>query len=221
VLTEEDRVRIKEEEIFREEVRLTLQPPAPVSKPTFRSRAWTLVNSSIVLWFLSSVVIAGVTQLYSCQQSQHAEQVRKHELQRRLDTEIGNRIYQTVAGLDVWKTNVAHGGWTGTTRGTYGQMAQYLNNALTNVDYSVFSEYRSRSFSSLLIELSTLVEPSEVADLKDTLSAYHRVALLSSDTTGDRPNTQEQAIVTTDEAISTMRKHFQKPRWRIALYPER
>ena len=121
----------------------------------------------------------------------------------------------------MWKTNVARGGWTGTTRGTYVQMAQYLNNALANVDYSVFSEYRSRSFSSLLIELSTLVEPSEVADLKDTLSAYHQVALLSSDTTGDRPNTKEQAIVTTNEAISIIRKHFQKPRWTIALYPER
>lgn len=101
MLTDDELGRIKEEEIFREQVRRTLQPPT--SEPTLGFRVWTLVNSSIVLWFLSSVVIAGVTQVYSCQQSRQSEQVRKRELQRRLDTEIGNRIYQTVAGLDVWK----------------------------------------------------------------------------------------------------------------------
>jgi hypothetical protein len=123
VLTDDELGRIKEEEIFREQVRRTLQPPT--SEPTLGFRVWTLVNSSIVLWFLSSVVIAGVTQVYSCQQSRQSEQVRKRELQRRLDTEIGNRIYQTVAGLNVWKANLTRDGWYGTTRGTYALMAEY------------------------------------------------------------------------------------------------
>jgi hypothetical protein len=219
VLSEEERYRIKEEEIFREEVRRSLQPPA--AKSFFESRAWKLLNASIVLWLLSSVVVAGLTQWYSHQQSVQAERAGRRELQRKLEAEIGNRLRQTINGLEVWKRNVARGGFTGTTQGTYNQMASYLNNtAGPNVDYSVFPEYRSRTFSSLLMELGPLLEAGDRGDVANALGAYEQIAVRSSDAAGGQPNTREQAIKATDDALAFIHTHFQKPRWSVGLYPQ-
>lgn len=220
MLSEEERTRIKEEEIFRDEVRRSLQQPTPRS--FFESRVWKLLNASIVLWLLSSVVVTGLTQWYSHQQSVQAEQAKKRESQRQLETEIGNRLHQTINGLEVWKRNVDQGGFTGTTQGTYNQIASYLNNTVgPYVDYSVFPEYRSRTFSSLLLELSSLLEAGDRAEVAKALGAYEQIARRSSDVAGALPNTRETAIKATDDALAYIQTHFQKPRWMVGLYPER
>jgi len=185
------------------------------------ARLWKLLNSSFVLWLLSSVLISGLTALYTHRQSRQAQEVQNRALQRRLDAEIGNRIYSTRLGLEVWRTNISRGSPPGTTRGAYAFVALYLNNTAPNVDYAVFGEYRTRTFTSLLIELSTLVDPAELAALRDALAGYQRIAVLSSDTAGDRPDTTEQAIATIDQLLALTEKHFQKPRWTLALYPDR
>lgn len=214
MLTEEERGRIREEEIFREEMRRKI-----AAETFFESRAWKILNASIVLWLLSSIVVTGLTQWYSRQQSAQAEQSKKLELERRLDTEIGNRVHQVVNALQLWKTGFARGS-PGNVRATYAVIAVMLNNTVKDVDYSVFPEYRTRNFPSLLIELSAHAGPGEMGDLKKALAAYERIQILSSDLAGDRPNTPEQSLKMADDATALMRANFQKNRWALGLYPD-
>jgi hypothetical protein len=74
---------------------------------------------------------------------------------------------------------------------------------------------------SLLIELGTLVDPAELADLKDALAGYRRIAELGSNTSLDRPDTTERAVAVIDQQLATTDKHFGKPRWTSALYSDR
>jgi hypothetical protein len=57
-------------------------------------RLWAFLNSSFGLWVLSSVLLAGATWLYSLSQAHNTEVARKAEVVRRLDAEIGNRLWE-------------------------------------------------------------------------------------------------------------------------------
>ncbi len=182
-----------------------------------RARIWTFLNSSLGVWFLSSIVLSGLSVAYTHLQSKRTEERQSRALQRKLDTEIGHRIFNTQTGLAVNRENVSRGANPGTTRGAYALVALYLNNQLQGVDYSVFTEYRTRTFPSLLIELSTLVDPVDAVELKGAIETYTRIAMASSDARGDRPDTPPQAIATIDEIDALIRKELAKPRWAIAL----
>jgi hypothetical protein len=97
MLTEEEKSRIRSEEVFRLAVIRELEGRS--LRPSLSKRFWLLLNSSFALWFLSSVVLAGLTGWFESYQARHNEQIRKTEIARRLDTEIGNRMFQALAGL--------------------------------------------------------------------------------------------------------------------------
>lgn len=99
MLAEEDRARIRAEEIFRLEVRRELEASQP--RPSRRQRLGSWVNSSFGLWVLSSVVLTGLTTAYTYYQSRRAEQVRNAETERRLDTEISGRMSAALALLRI------------------------------------------------------------------------------------------------------------------------
>jgi hypothetical protein len=184
------------------------------------ARLWRILNSSFVLWFLSSVLISGLAALYTQWQSREAQQVQTRALQRRLNTEIGNRIHMVRTGFEVWRANIAQGGYPGTTRGAYALVASYLNNTAPGVDYAVFGEYRTRTFSSLIIELSALVQKEELPALREALAGYQRFAVLGSDTSLDRPDTPQQALAVIDQQVILADKHFPRARWGLELYPD-
>ena len=92
-MTEEDKLRVRDEEVYRSEVRRELE--AQKSKPTTRSgKVWAFVQTSLGIWLLSTVVVGlitwGYTQLQGALQRSNAQlQVVQHA-----DAEAKSRVQQ-------------------------------------------------------------------------------------------------------------------------------
>ncbi len=85
LLTEDDRNRIRAEEIFRAELREEFAKPKP-------SRWWTFLNSSFGLWFLGSVTLAGITWLYNNAVSARHASTELAEVKTALGEELEMRL---------------------------------------------------------------------------------------------------------------------------------
>jgi len=78
-ISEEDRARIRAEEIFRDEVRASLNVR---ESSTRMARLWKLLNSSFAIFLLSSVVLSGVSfqyQRWVASQTKKSEHVQLRE----------------------------------------------------------------------------------------------------------------------------------------------
>ena len=230
-LTNEQREQIRAEEIFRRELQRSLDAQTP--PPSGRARAWALLNSSFVLWLLSSVVVSLLAAQYAAFQTNQAERVRTQNLVRRLDTEIGNRIHYAGIDLELIRQNTDYQSrarpdgketldWT---QGSLHQrIASFLDNSVPNhdplvaghqVEVSVYPEYRSSRFHALIIELIRLVPSSETAALQSALSAYLKSVKLGADLSLRRPATLEEQVKAIDAASSLLLSEIQLPRWRV------
>lgn len=111
MLTTEEKARIRSEEIFRAEIRNELGPkPAPVSHVSFKKKLWEFLNSTFGLWFLSSVILAGVANWYTNKQAEIRENEKRQEraqleaqataaIRQRLLLEISYRFSATLSRL--------------------------------------------------------------------------------------------------------------------------
>lgn len=145
---------------------------------TFGETVWAVLNSSFGLWVLSSVVLAWITKAYSARAAHKAETLKRCETAKKLDTEIA---YRLAMSLDGTRINEARLQTSPTTpRGIYQVAYNYLENYFIkgpdNRDFSVFPEYRERTFRALILELMTMVNPPEVPDLKKALDAYEELS---------------------------------------------
>jgi hypothetical protein len=89
VLTEEEKKRIREEEIYRQEVRQSLDQITPKSRP---QRLLAFLNTGVGIWLLSSVLIGSITFFYKKADEAYADRARKRATAERLDTEIASRL---------------------------------------------------------------------------------------------------------------------------------
>ena len=173
VISEDEKIRIRAEEIFREEVRQEMAVEKAAHSPG--SRLWALANSSFVLWFLSSVVVGGLTAAVAMYQRSHATQAQKAEITRRLNTEISSRIAEGLVALHLDLKRIANG-QVFFASGVYNEALSYLDNKVTDeartLDFSIYPEYRWRSIRSLIFELSGVAEQSAVAALRDAKAAH-------------------------------------------------
>jgi hypothetical protein len=218
VLTEVEKSRIRAEEIFRLNVIRELEAARPSLPPS--KRLWLLLNSSFALWFLSSVVLAGLTGWLASYQSRRNEQIKKAEIVRQLDTEIGNRMYQALAGLHVDEQRIKqHPSFPPTA--IYGNVVLYLDNSFINNpsnprDFSIYPDYRKRSFRSLILELNSLVDPSVRPELKEVLAGYEEFADLASIETKTGADTDQQAefVAVVAKSHDLLNSRLLKARWR-------
>lgn len=82
MLTPEQKAAIREEEVFREEIRNEIASARGHQQPG--RKLWGLLNSSLVIWFLTSVVVAAI----SWKISDAALNRERRETQRRLKWEV-------------------------------------------------------------------------------------------------------------------------------------
>jgi hypothetical protein len=205
MLTEEEKSRIRTEEIFRTEVRRELET---TETPSHAKNIWTFLNSSFALWFLSSVVLAGLTTAVTSYQAKHKEQSRRAEIERRLDTEISSRIGLTLRVLRLEQADIARG--EAQPAGTaYGKAESYLDNSFpkTSWDFSIYPEYKARTFRSLIFELTSVVDPSEHFDPQEAIMAYD--GLMDA---GSRANSTEEETIQAKSVIELL-GHLRKHRW--------
>jgi hypothetical protein len=198
MLTEEEKIRIRDEEIFRTEVRHELEAIKPRSR---RQRFWALLNSSFALWFLSSVLLASLTTAFTYTQAKRGEQLRKAEIERRFDTEISSRISLALRGAHFDQSRIAHGAKY-SPESIYITAQSYLDNSFTSSssslqDFSVYPEYKGRTFRSLVLDLRSIVKRSRQSALTSALEEYETLLDL-----GSRPNeTNDKATQQTVESL--------------------
>ena len=202
MITDEQKAQIRAEEIFRLELRRELKPS--YSRNSRGARLWSLLNSSFALWFLSSVVLAALTSTYAAWQAKKSEEARKAEIARRLDTEIGNRLSQALWALRDDEVGIKKGSLYA-PRWIYANVGDYLDNFFVHDpsnprDFSVYPEYRNRSFRSLILELDTVVNVDAQPDLRMALSAYGRL-IDKAQMDSDKPD-----ISTSQDAVVDSRK---------------
>jgi hypothetical protein len=203
VLTEEEKSRIRAEEIFRDEVRRELETKQP---PSRAQKIWTFLNSSLALWFLSSVVLAGLTTAVTSYQARHTEHLRKAESERRLDTEISSRIGLALRVVRVQQAQVARGG-APPDGYPYGTAIAYLDNSFANTpwDFSIYPEYKARPFRSLISERASIANPSERFDLKEAMAIYDKLMDGGSRANGQKENAAQAEPVI--ELLESLTKH--------------
>src|SRR5579862_4598115 len=182
MLTDDEKARIRAEEIFRLEVNRELAASKP--RGSLRERSWAFLNSSLGLWVLSSVVLAGLTTAYAHYQSNREEQTRKAELERRLDTEISSRISSALAGLRLDKVRIEQGEryqpeWIYSTAQSYLDNF-FITDPSSRRDFSVYPDYRNRTFRSLVLELRAVADSSARQELTTVLAAYEQLLDLGS-----------------------------------------
>jgi hypothetical protein len=163
---------------------------------------WSVLNSAFALWFLSSVVVAGLTTALTLYQKNRTEKTEKAEHRRRLNIEIGNRIAGGLIALRLDRQRIASGSayYAGAI---YGEALSYLNNRVMDgsnrLDFSIYPEYRWQSFRPLLFDLSAFVTQSELPDLRKADATYAKLEDLT-----DRACIAENGSTQTPEASQTL-----------------
>jgi hypothetical protein len=222
-LTEAQRASIRAEEIFRSQVRQELDAKADEAKGG-ASRLWTALNSSFVLWLLSSVVLSGLAACYTGWQNRHAKIKANRELIEKLDTEISNRIYEALSGTRSYegsiKNNVV---WQ--PKEYFSLMYSFLNNHFNSTqgetysDFSIFPEFKECGFRSLvtLLHDSLLFDPAnraKAAEFKDVLATFETFANRGSIPDANPDMSQENLLRVMLEIREIISTRILKDRWR-------
>jgi hypothetical protein len=161
MLSEEDKQRIKEEEIFRSEVQKSLSGQRP---ETAHKRLWAFFNTSLGIWVLSTIAVGLFGWMYAQWQvgQQNAEQIRK------IDVEIHARIYAA---------QIYHSAGSSGPNGRYLSKADILLSPPTG-ESVILPEFANRNLKSLLFELQDRVPPG--GESLDVDSAVNKVQHLES-----------------------------------------
>ncbi len=200
MLTEEEKTRIRAEEIFRHEVCRDIE--AGIPKHFGGKQAWSLLNSSFVLWFLSSVVLTVVAGAIAMYQKSYNEQIQKTEIQRRLNTEISSRIAEALVAMHLEQKRIETGASYFPSE-VYNHALHYLNNRVTymqqSYDFSIYPEYRQRGFRSLIFELRSVAERPAIPTLQQAEVHYKKLEELGDHTTlgvdYSKPATSDKAAL--------------------------
>ena len=151
-----DKKRIRSEELYRSEIQKELQ------KNGAGKRFWETLNSAFILWLLSTLLVGGITFLYSQWEKGREENRRNRDNEqslrnerksaiRKLDLEIASRL----AALN----NVIKFEKRTQQDITRGQRLLVLEGAaVSGYSANVVPEFVSRNFQSLLYELSSRIK---------------------------------------------------------------
>ena len=95
MLSNEEKGKIREEEIYREEVRKSFDLPK-----SRMHRITSFFNSSLGNWILTSILVGIISFSYNYFQDRSERQREKEQRIAKIDTEIQSRLYQYNALLD-------------------------------------------------------------------------------------------------------------------------
>lgn len=189
--------------------------------PTHFPRLWPLLNSSIGLWFLSSVLIGGLGSLYTCQQSRLSETLKRQEFLQaemlkttvrveKLDLEIGYRLSTAVSQLEEMHRQPCPR--TEKTAMLCKAVQQNLSALFTSrsAQPTMFPEFASYSTLALIAELARLVPVQDQETLRamiSTMSGFSSM-LLVEHAPMEQPTLVAGAIL----------KRLVLPRWQKGFY---
>jgi len=161
-VSDEQKSQIRAEEVFREAVRAELKSDS--THDSFRAKIVTWLNKPLGIWFLSAVLVAGISETHRLYQSRQAEvkaeiESRKEaerarlELIRKLDGEIAmrlNRVRDSVLAFAKGK----------------------LESPDIDVAGTHYPEFRDRTVTSLMYELQSVLDGPENQSVRDALGQW-------------------------------------------------
>jgi hypothetical protein len=203
MLTKEDQERIRQEEIFRQEVRESLQE---AKRPyAVGGRIWAIVNTSFGIWLLSTIVVGLFSWAYTNWEQRRSKQHEQNELIRKLDVEIPVRL-QTSESLFDSASRAA---------GYYSAMRSLR---VPPDAIIVFPEFRDRPITALLSELLQQVPAAEKAEINEALRTLQRLTNFDyvsrlGDMNGDAPLTPEMQV-DVKESKESLKQVRNLNRWR-------
>jgi hypothetical protein len=174
MLTDDDKARIKAEEIYRREVEHEL------GSGKKKSRIWELLNSSIFLWFLSTIAVGGITYVWTVHQNRiEAERTQaqkkfieissRNEMIDKLNIEIEGRLSQFLVDVEHMvnkpydKTFTLKNPYTlADVRKRWDLMK--LPPRVSQTASSVYPDLADRGLVSLVIELDKLSQERDTQD---------------------------------------------------------
>ena len=203
MLTEEERKHIRNEEIFREEVRRELATAPQRLQPRF----WPLLNSPFALWALSTLVVGIVSFGFARWEGERDEAKKTKELVRKLDLEIDSRLnsfddelksasdYETlhtaVAGLEDprrWKT-----------------------------PHNFYHEFNDRTLWELLDDLLKNVDESSKLPVRQALEASQELMDQCGNLHAEANRTHDEAwLKKQKESLHETRMKLKLPRWHLS-----
>lgn len=182
MLSEEEKTKVKAEEIYRSEIRDEINQEKAKDKP---SRLWIFVNSSIFLWFLSTVAVGGITYVWTVEQNRRTDEriklqkesemllARKNQIDK-LNLEIEGRLSQFLVDVEQlvekspqkpiynspYKLQKPYTGedifkkWT----------AMKISPRNAQTASVIYSEFADRGIVSLIVELDKLQQESNLGE---------------------------------------------------------
>jgi hypothetical protein len=222
-MTEEERKAIREEEIYRDEVRKIL-----TAKQDQKNKLWLFFNSRLGIWFLSIVVIGSFVFFCNGYIQNQKEEAEKEQKIQKLDLEIESRISQFWVHIESMtqhqnnKTFVLKQGISIDTLRVL--WTAFKNPPCSSCDNPIilatYNEFERRSTVSLIIELSSLLD----AEYKHKNAGKFNIE-------GERENLRQTATFIAGDGIysktnqltiiqlwETFRTYIINPRW-TELFP--
>ena len=221
MLSEEERKKIKDEEIFRQEIQRELEAQKPT--PSRKKKAWQFINSSFGLWLLSTVIVGLFGWAYTTCQTQEREQAQRKEQQRRLNLEIKNRVTDTLSYLQDMERRVNEGKAKFPPEWLFARTVRRLDGFDESESQlqSIYPDNKERDLKSLIFELETLLASSKKEELNRALSAYEQLKSKASEaiqtsTFGNPVSAEEkqQSLDSVKQVKAIIEEGFQSSDWK-------
>jgi hypothetical protein len=173
MLTDAEKKKITEEEIFRKEVQDSL-------KTEKEGTIWKFLNSSFGIWLLSSVVLGLITFAYTTYEKNETESKQDSKEITALDAEIGGR-------LKYFNTQINSAASCGDYVGVVGRIIVYPE--LPQEIYAINNEYADQNFRTLFTKLSALVkdDSDRKEEVKRALEGLDQIQQNARPPMGDCP----------------------------------
>ena len=152
MITEEDKERIKFEEIFREEIRKILREK---EQSSFRKKSWKIINSPFGLWLLSTVLVGLVVFFYNDNKLKNEISVNNAATIQKLETETSNRLQHFKLALTNQEPSKIYYQKDDIAYMIDGVIIGDVTYARKKPVY-IFPEYKERTMNSLLYEIGRL-----------------------------------------------------------------
>lgn len=174
MLTQEEKDKIKAEEIFRYEIQKDLKKS---NKP--KKSIWNFINSAFGLWLLSSVFLGFLTYQYNQWNEGKKTSDRRSRQVRKLDIEIYRRVMILNGEVDHLLSFQPDSTEDDPDRVFSRNLEKSIRKMNSKTDY-VFEDFRKRKLSSLLFELYSLAEDKDRPMLETTFSNVFRIEQMTS-----------------------------------------
>lgn len=156
-LSDEDKARLRAEEVFRHEIRSELEKAR--KQRSRGERLLAFLNAPVILWLLSTIVVGLITWQYTRWEERQTQQQQVQAEIRNLDLEIHGRLRRAADRLSSARDIVG------------------IREAIRMLDEAsgTFPEMGQRNMENLLVSLIWLMPEGEAAALETARTGYREL----------------------------------------------